>query len=104
MAIEAHAVRPELEHASGAGGPLGDSRSVQPLVMLARNQEMRPYTALPVRTTRLRFPKWTRLRSWNKAAPPHSFQDIVNSPQCPSDRLCPDAHRGHCHDCRTGLR
>src|SRR3954452_17132631 len=30
MAIDAHAVRPELEHASGAGGPLGDSRSVQP--------------------------------------------------------------------------
>src|SRR3954471_16937935 len=29
MAIDAHAVRPELGRASGAGGPLGDSRSVQ---------------------------------------------------------------------------
>jgi hypothetical protein len=34
MAIDAHAVRPELEHASGAGGPLGDSRSVQPSFLL----------------------------------------------------------------------
>src|SRR3954447_18035269 len=28
--LDAHAVLPELGHASGTGGPLGDSRSVQP--------------------------------------------------------------------------